>query len=163
MTDKNKKGLGLKRRLREVNDEERAILRDGLPYDVGFAKPPVHGQFKKGKSGNARGRPKGSENLGKVAVEEFSEMVEIHEHGKRRKLPKQRVAMRQLSNKAATGDPKAIALLLEIQKKTGQLDRVEAPPISPLDERDLETFGRFLDYFNPQEAVEQEHDGGEQS
>ena len=144
MTDKNKKGLGLKRRLREVNDEERAILRDGLPYDVGFAKPPVHGQFKKGKSGNARGRPKGSENLGKVAVEEFSEMVEIHEHGKRRKLPKQRVAMRQLSNKAATGDPKAIALLLEIQKKTGQLDRVEAPPISPLDERDLETFVAFL-------------------
>jgi Family of unknown function (DUF5681) len=152
MTNNNKRGLGLKRRLQEANDEERAVLRDGLPYDVGFAKPPAHGKFKNGKSGNARGRPKGSENLGKVAVEEFSEMVEIHEHGKRRKLPKQRVAMRQLANKAATGDPKAIALLLEIQKKTGQLDA-----------RDLETFSRFLDYFNPQEAVEQEHDGGEQS
>ena len=59
MTDKNKRGLGLKRRLQEANDEERAILRDGLPYAVGFAKPPVHGQFKKGKSGNGRGRPKG--------------------------------------------------------------------------------------------------------
>jgi hypothetical protein len=158
MTNKNKRGLGLKRRFQEANDEERAILRDGLPYYVGFAKPPAHGQFKKGKSGNARGRPKGSENLGKVAVEEFSEMVE---NGKRRKLPKQRVAMRQLANKAATGDPKAIALL--IQKKTGQLDQVEPPPISPLDERDLETFGRFLDYFNPPGALEQEPDGGEQS
>jgi hypothetical protein len=122
MTNKNKRGLGLKRRLQEANDEERAILRDGLPYAVGFAKPPVHGQFKKGKSGNRRGRPKGSENLGKVAIEELSEMVEINEHGKRRKLPKRgsRCANWLIKRDRHRKLPSEI-------KENRSVDRVEAP------------------------------------
>jgi hypothetical protein len=28
-------------------------------YPVGYRKPPVHSRFKKGQSGNPRGRPKG--------------------------------------------------------------------------------------------------------
>lgn len=31
-------------------------------YDVGYGKPPKDKQFKKGKSGNPKGRPKGSKN-----------------------------------------------------------------------------------------------------
>ena len=31
-------------------------------YDVGYKKPPKTKQFKKGKSGNPGGRPKGSKN-----------------------------------------------------------------------------------------------------
>ena len=32
-------------------------------YEVGYGKPPKDSQFKKGESGNKRGRPKGVKNL----------------------------------------------------------------------------------------------------
>ena len=34
--------------------------------DVGYGKPPLHSRFQKGKSGNAKGRPKGSCNTLKL-------------------------------------------------------------------------------------------------
>lgn len=31
--------------------------------EVGYGKPPAHSRFKKGTSGNLKGRPKGTKNL----------------------------------------------------------------------------------------------------
>ena len=33
--------------------------RKSAPYQVGYGKPPVHAQFRKGQSGNPGGRPRG--------------------------------------------------------------------------------------------------------
>ena len=42
-----------------------AVRPDTSVYDVGYGKPPAATRFKSGKSGNPRGRPKGSANKAK--------------------------------------------------------------------------------------------------
>ncbi|MFZ3585531.1 DUF5681 domain-containing protein, partial [Loktanella sp. DJP18] len=37
-------------------------LKAGAGYSVGYAKPPESSRFKKGKSGNPKGRPKGAKS-----------------------------------------------------------------------------------------------------
>ena len=56
-------------------------------YEVGYGKPPRNAGFKKGQSGNPRGRPPGSENLTTLLNEALNEPVTITENGQRRKKP----------------------------------------------------------------------------
>lgn len=82
------------------------------PYEVGRGKPPKHAQFVRGKSGNPKGRPKGSRNFATVIQAELKRRVPVTEDGKRKKITKREAVAKQLVNKAAAGDPKAIPVLL---------------------------------------------------
>jgi hypothetical protein len=81
-------------------------------YEVGFGKPPRSTKFKPGQSGNSKGRPKGAKNFATALEEELNASVPITENGKRRKIAKRQVIAKLLVNKAATGDLRAIPLLL---------------------------------------------------
>ena len=51
-------------------------------YEIGYGRPPKSRQFKKGRSGNPKGRPKGSLNLKTIVRRELAEMghrVEVPE------------------------------------------------------------------------------------
>jgi Family of unknown function (DUF5681) len=79
---------------------------------VGYGRPPKHTQFAKGRSGNPNGRPKGSKNFGLVIEEELNTKIPINENGKRKSITKRQAVAKQLVNKAASGDSKAIPILL---------------------------------------------------
>ena len=83
-------------------------------YEVGYGKPPKHGQFKKGQSGNAKGRPKGARALKRDLKDELDEMVTIVENGQETTLSKQRLLLKQLMSKGAKGDIRAIQKLFEL-------------------------------------------------
>ena len=144
---KNRTAPNLKRRLREASEEERPAIIAELPYEVGFGKPPKKSQFKPGQSGNSKGRRKGSFNMMTMVQKELEQEVEFSEGGRRRKMPKVQVGIRQLANKAASGDPKAIAMFIEFMRKTGKLDEAPAPAAPAIDERDLQAFGGLLELF----------------
>jgi hypothetical protein len=81
-------------------------------YDVGYGKPPRHTRFKKGRSGNPKGRPKGAKNSTTLLNEALSEPVVITHNGRRKTVSKKQAIMMQIVNKAASGDHRAIQLLL---------------------------------------------------
>ena len=137
----------LKRRLREANKEDRAALIAHLPYEVGFGKPPKKTQFKPGQSGNCKGRRKGSFNMMTIVQNELEQEVEVSEGGRRRRMSKVQIGIRQLANKAASGDAKAIAMFLDLMRKIGKFDEAPAPAAPAVDERDLQAISGLLALF----------------
>jgi hypothetical protein len=85
---------------------------DDHKYAVGCGKPPEHSRFVKGRSGSPKGRPKGSKNFSTLLSDALNEPVVVNENGKRRRITKREAVLKQLVNKAAAGNPKAIQLLL---------------------------------------------------
>jgi Family of unknown function (DUF5681) len=86
--------------------------KSNRPFEVGYGKPPKHTRFVKGKSGNPKGRGKGVRNFATEIQDELNTRVPITENGRRKKITKRKAIAKQLVNKAATGDPKAIPVLL---------------------------------------------------
>lgn len=60
---------------------------DGKQYSVGYGRPPQSTRFKKGRSGNPMGRPKGSRNVQKLFTKLLFRKVPIRENGVVRKVP----------------------------------------------------------------------------
>lgn len=83
-------------------------------FEVGFGKPPAHTRFRKGQSGNPQGRPKGSLNLATVLEKTLNEKVVINENGRRKTITKREAAVKQLVNKAASGDLRALHQLASL-------------------------------------------------
>jgi len=78
----------------------------------GYKKPPKEHQFPPGKSGNPKGRPKGSKSTYGYLNQILDQKVPIEVDGKIVKLPKRVVIMLQFANKAAKGDVRAITKIL---------------------------------------------------
>ncbi|WP_299076680.1 DUF5681 domain-containing protein [uncultured Ruegeria sp.] len=87
---------------------------DDPDYEVGYRKPPKHSQFKKGKSGNPKGRLKGARGFKTDLRAELSERVTISENGRQRTLTKQRLLVKQLAASAVKGDVRAISKLADL-------------------------------------------------
>ena len=100
---------------------------------IGYRRPPKHAQFKKGHSGNPRGRPKGPRNLKTDLEEELGETIRLREGGVERRLSKQRALIKGTLAKAIGGDQRATATILRMVERW--LD--EAPPPESLERSDL--------------------------
>jgi Family of unknown function (DUF5681) len=119
---------------------------------VGYSSPPVNTRFKKGQSGNPKGRPKGSFNLSRLFIKTLREKVIINENGKRKKVTKLEAALKQLVNKAASGDLRAINHLAELAgdfESKQNMPGAEQPEIGELDQ---EVINGILQRFQVQDA-----------
>lgn len=136
-------------------DDEKAP-NEAVPYEVGYARPPKHTRFQKGQSGNKKGRPKGSLNLGLMLDKELNATVEVSERGRRRRMPKVQVGLRQLVNKVAGGDLAAFNSVQKLMGRTGRLTEAEAGKVSApaIDQRDVEALTGLLQFFARSEPNE---------
>jgi hypothetical protein len=83
-------------------------MADEEEFEVGFGKPPKRSQFKKGQSGNPKGRPKGSQNMATIFEKIVRQKVTITENGRSRVVSKAEAMFLQMVNKGLKGDVSAI-------------------------------------------------------
>ena len=97
--------------------------------DVGYRKPPQHSRFKKGESGNPKGRPRESKNWDTLIDKELNARIVVHKDCRRKKISKREAIATQLVNKAVSGDLRFAQELLDRQQPTkGQIAEF---PIGP--------------------------------
>lgn len=96
----------------------------GDDYNVGYGKPPNEYRFKKGRSGNPKGRPK-SKKKGAVDIGGFlCEPIRAKLSGRSREISIFEASLRTLAKKALDGNPQAIIKFIRTCEEYGAI----APP-----------------------------------
>jgi Family of unknown function (DUF5681) len=111
---------------------------NGTTPNVGRGHPPKHTQFAKGKSGNPKGRPKGSKNMSTYLMEAAHDQVSATIGGKTRTISKLQATAMQLATKAASGDQAAINKFLDWMDEIEIRAAAARPSQFPLTEADIE-------------------------
>src|SRR2546422_9586458 len=102
MTKLRKRKPPTKKRTRPAADDN----------DVGYRKPPRAHQFKPGKSGNPKGRPKGAKNEETILRELLQQKISLNERGKARKITIHEGIFRRIIEDCLKGNTKSAAFLL---------------------------------------------------
>jgi Family of unknown function (DUF5681) len=113
--------------------EAAQTVRSAPSYDVGFRRPPMRSRFKRGQSGNPKGRPKGSRNrpppalpeegLHAIILKEAYRMVSINDADGTAAIPMVQAVVRSLAVNAAKGSQRAQRLFTELLIATEREDR----------------------------------------
>ncbi len=94
-------------------------MNDDQAFDTGYGKPPKHTRFRKGVSGNPKGRPKGTLNVATVLGRILQEKVVIMENGIRKTVTRLEASIKKLANRAGSGDMVALRLLTNLAGSLG--------------------------------------------
>jgi hypothetical protein len=86
-------------------------------YKVGRGKPPKHTQFPKDRSGNPKGRPKGSRNYDQIKLSVYNQLVTVIENGRKRKVTAYEAALMKVREMALSGNLAAFKIMDEDMKK----------------------------------------------
>ena len=116
--------------------------------ETGYGHPPVNTRFKKGQSGNPRGRPNGGRSLATILNRALRERVIINEGGRRKTVTKLEAAVKQVTNKAASGDPVAGRQLFTLIQIIEQQPQEASMAINSLDDTDQRVVTGMLKRLN---------------
>jgi uncharacterized protein DUF5681 len=92
---------------------------DGPASAVGYGRPPVHTRFRKGQSGNPKGRRKGQRNIHTVVDEVLRQRITIREGDRVRSLSKLDGVVVTMVNSALKGDAKALTTFITTLRALG--------------------------------------------
>ncbi len=115
-------------------------------YEVGYGKPPKNTQFTKSRSGNPKGRPKGSNNFGTDVKRALKAPVRLTKDGSPRTVSTQEAALLRLREQALKGDARALDRLLALAQvyNDEQLVRDASQQVTAKDAEILEAYNARL-------------------
>jgi hypothetical protein len=125
-------------------------------YEVGYGKPPRNTQFKKGVSGNPKGRPKKALDFDHELIRESKSFI-----GRRKRISKHEVVIKQLMKQAMTGSTQAVRIYFGLHQQAPERVAVVAGPqannsgkYDDVNTRTDEELMRFLVKNLPDEELE---------
>jgi len=128
---------------------------------VGYKHPPKHTRFKRGQSGNPKGRPKHVRNLKTEFLEELGEVIRVREGNRELKISKQRAFVKALVSAAIKGDMRATSALVSFCTRAFGKEPEDAEPPSATPE-DLEILNEFVGREVRRRAARGDTDGDSQ-
>jgi hypothetical protein len=117
-------------------------MTDSPENDVGYRRPPTSTRFKKGQSGNPRGRPKATASFRSDLIAELQEKLVVTENGREKRITKQRAFIKTLTAAAIKKDIRAVNALLACMRLFGATD--DEPTDNNADPGDLEFLEGYL-------------------
>jgi hypothetical protein len=114
-------------------------------YEIGYGGPPKDGQFKPGKSGNPKGKPKRRRKVRTVIEEALDQKIKIRERDRSRSVSKLEGIVMTMVNKALQGDAKAQSNLMGLLRSAGLISEAPEPTnAEPVTAHDDEIIADFL-------------------
>src|SRR5690606_32608144 len=100
------------------------------PAGVGYGRPPQETRFRKGRSGNPNGKPRGTrsrqrpsaERLASLMLEEAYRPVTVDEDGREVTLPMAQAVFRSLAAAASRGEARAQAMFFKLVSATEEIE-----------------------------------------
>lgn len=98
-----------------TSDQDKTTrARDGRSYEVGYGKPPKASQFKKGKSGNPFGRPRGTQSFRALVAKAMKRLVTVRGPNGARRITGMQALADNYAALAINGNLKAAQFLVHM-------------------------------------------------
>jgi hypothetical protein len=85
--------------------------REKPDYEIGYGKPPERTRFKKGQSGNPKGRPRGAKGMNTIVRDLLTRKVAVRTPEGPKKMSRIEALFHKLIEKGFAGDTRAIELV----------------------------------------------------
>jgi hypothetical protein len=136
--------------------------RSSTTSSVGYGMPPKHTQFKPGRSGNPKGRPKGTRNFRTELHETLNAPVQVTTDGKDQRVSTRKASLLRMRQQALAGNQRALDRLISLAQRADEDEEMQkAPAASAVSEEDARLIALFRERILREAAVPQPPQDGD--
>lgn len=125
-----------------TDDDHTNDDNNDAEYEVGYKKPPRQTQFRKGQSGNPKGRPKGTPNFKTDVQALLKKPIRLNKNGRTETVSTQQGLLLRLGDSALKGNARALSQALTLAASHNNDESVNdaVATSNPLDEDILKNY-----------------------